>query len=78
MRRLLESVDVLCVPTCPLNPTMQQVADEPVLVNSRQGTWTNFVNLADLAALAVPAGFRDDGLPNGITLIGKNSQITHY
>ncbi|CAI4283290.1 CCQ_1a_G0004010.mRNA.1.CDS.1 [Saccharomyces cerevisiae] len=76
VRRLLESVDVLCVPTCPLNPTMQQVADEPVLVNSRQGTWTNFVNLADLAALAVPAGFRDDGLPNGITLIGK--KFTDY
>lgn len=76
MRRLLESVDVLCVPTCPLNPTMRQVADEPVLVNSRQGTWTNFVNLADLAALAAPAGFRDDGLPNGITLIGK--KFTDY
>lgn len=67
----LKDIDVLCVPTCPLNPTFEEVAAEPVLVNSRQGTWTNFVNLADMAALAVPAGFRTDGLPQGVTLIGK-------
>lgn len=69
--KLMKDIDVLCVPTCPLNPTFEEVAKEPILVNSIQGTWTNFVNLADLAALAVPAGFRNDGLPNGITLIGK-------
>lgn len=71
VNKLLENIDVLCVPTCPLNPTFDQVAEEPVLVNSRQGTWTNFVNLADMAALAIPVGFRSDGLPNGVTLIGK-------
>ncbi|QLQ79481.1 hypothetical protein HG537_0C01280 [Torulaspora globosa] len=69
--KLLKDVDVLCVPTCPLNPTFDEVAKEPILVNSRQGTWTNFVNLADMAALAIPGGFRSDGLPNGITLIGR-------
>ncbi|SCV03168.1 LAME_0H08262g1_1 [Lachancea meyersii CBS 8951] len=69
--KLLSDIDVLCVPTCPLNPTFEQVAAEPIKVNSQQGTWTNFVNLSDLAALAVPAGFRNDGLPTGITLIGK-------
>lgn len=74
--KLLENIDVLCVPTCPLNPSFEEVADEPVLVNSRQGTWTNFVNLADMAALAIPVGFRSDGLPNGITLIGK--KFTDY
>ncbi|SCW03577.1 LAFE_0G13542g1_1 [Lachancea fermentati] len=71
VQKMMKSIDVLCVPTCPLNPTQEEVAAEPVLVNSRQGTWTNFVNLADMAALAVPAGFRSDGLPNGVTLIGK-------
>ena len=68
---LLDGIDVVCVPTCPLNPTLEQVNEEPILINSRQGTWTNFVNLADLAALAVPSGFRSDGLPNGITLLGR-------
>lgn len=76
VEKSLEGVDVLCVPTCPLNPTFEQVAEEPILVNSRQGTWTNFVNLADMAALAIPAGFRPDGLPNGITLIGR--KFTDY
>ncbi|SCU91648.1 LAMI_0E06722g1_1 [Lachancea mirantina] len=71
VKKALKEVDVLCVPTCPLNPTFEQIEAEPVLVNSRQGTWTNFVNLADMAALAIPAGFRPDGLPNGVTLIGK-------
>lgn len=65
-------IDALVVPTCPLNPTIEQVQKEPVLVNSRQGTWTNFVNLADLCGLAIPAGFREkDGLPNGVTLLGR-------
>jgi allophanate hydrolase len=40
-----------------------------VLFNSQFGTYTNFTNLADLAALALPAGFRADGLPAGITLL---------
>jgi len=43
---------------------------EPVLVNTRLGTYTNFVNLLDLAALAIPAGTDAEGLPFGVTLIG--------
>lgn len=69
VRPLLENVDVLVLPTAPLNPTIEQVQNDPVGVNSCQGTYTNFVNLADLSALAVPAGFRADGLPFGITFL---------
>lgn len=64
--------DGLIVPTCPLNPTFKDLEEEPVLVNSQQGTYTNFVNLADMCALAIPSGFRQDGLPVGITLISKH------
>ncbi|KAH3670929.1 hypothetical protein OGAPHI_000640 [Ogataea philodendri] len=63
--------EVMLVPTCPLNPSIAEVQKEPILVNSRQGTWTNFVNLADLSALAIPVGFRSDGLPNGVTILGQ-------
>lgn len=63
--------DALLVPTAPLNPKISEVDAEPIAVNSKQGTYTNFVNLADLSALAIPAGFRSDGLPFGITLISK-------
>jgi urea carboxylase/allophanate hydrolase len=74
--KLLEGIDVLAVPTCPLNPTLKDLEEQPVLVNSQQGTWTNFVNLADMCALALPAGFRPDELPNGVTLIGR--KFTEY
>jgi allophanate hydrolase len=65
-----ESVDVIAVPTAPIFPTLADLAADPIGPNSRLGTYTNFVNLLDLAALAVPGPFRADGLPAGITLIG--------
>ncbi|MEH6669282.1 allophanate hydrolase [Halopseudomonas sp.] len=67
---LVASVDALLVPTTPRMPTLKEVEQDPVVVNSQLGTWTNFVNLADCSALALPAGRREDGLPFGITLIG--------
>lgn len=65
----LAGFDALVVPTSPTLRTQAEMQDEPVLFNSQFGTYTNFTNLADLSALAVPAGFRADGLPAGITLI---------
>ncbi|MDI7775637.1 allophanate hydrolase [Asticcacaulis sp. EMRT-3] len=67
---LMASVDALLVPTVPAHPTLAAVAADPVTLNSRLGTYTNFVNLLDWSAVAVPAGFRADGLPFGLTLIG--------
>jgi allophanate hydrolase len=66
----MQQVDALLVPTSPRHPTLAEVAADPVGVNSQLGTWTNFVNLADCSALALPAGLREDRLPFGITLIG--------
>ncbi|OAM89600.1 allophanate hydrolase [Termitidicoccus mucosus] len=67
---LLATVDALLVPTAPRHPSIADVLASPVEINSQLGTYTNFVNLLDWSALALPAGFRDDGLPAGITLIG--------
>jgi allophanate hydrolase len=69
IQTLMKDVDALLVPTSPLHPTIAQVAADPVGVNSQIGTYTNFVNLADCSALALPATMRSDGLPFGITLI---------
>ena len=66
---LMASVDALLVPTAPTIHRITDVENDPVTLNSQLGQYTNFVNLADWCALAVPAGFRDDGLPFGITLI---------
>ena len=63
--------DAIAVPTAPIFPTLADIAADPVGPNSRLGTYTNFVNLLDLAAIAVPGPFRADGLPAGITLIGR-------
>lgn len=65
----LAGFDALVVPTSPTIRTLAEMAAEPVLFNSQFGTYTNFTNLADLCALAVPAGLRPDGLPAGITLL---------
>lgn len=62
-------VDVLLLPTAPRAYTVAEVAAAPVERNSELGTYTNFVNLLDLAAVAVPAGMRPDGLPFGVSLV---------
>ena len=65
----LADFDALVVPTSATIRTLAEMAQEPVLFNSQFGFYTNFTNLADLSALALPAGLRADGLPAGITLI---------
>lgn len=67
---LLADVDALVVPTAPTHYTLAELAAEPILLNSRLGVYTNYVNLLDWSAVAVPASLRPDGLPFGITLIG--------
>ena len=64
-----ERIDALLVPTVPYAPTHAQVAADPHGVNAALGTFTNFVNLMDLCALALPAGRRASGVPFGIQLV---------
>lgn len=71
IEQALARVDALVVPTTPTIYTLAAVQADPVASNARLGTYTNFTNLADLSALALPAGFRGDGLPAGITLIAR-------
>jgi allophanate hydrolase len=74
LRRATEAVwrevDILLVPTFPRPRTIADLEKDPIGPNSELGTYTNFVNLLDLCALAVPGRFRSDGLPSGVTLIG--------
>lgn len=64
-----DAIDVLCLPTSPTIYRVAEVEADPVRLNTNLGTYTNFVNLLDLAALALPAAFRPDGMPSGITLL---------
>jgi allophanate hydrolase len=63
------SIEALALPTAPTIYTIEEVLADPIRLNSRLGTYTNFVNLLDLCALAVPASMRSDGIPFGVTLI---------
>ncbi|WP_313683812.1 allophanate hydrolase [Pantoea sp.] len=69
IQQTLAQFDAVVVPTSPTIHTLEEMQQEPVHYNSQFGTYTNFTNLADLSALALPAPFRADGLPAGITLI---------
>ncbi len=66
---LMQGLDGLLVPTAPTVYTQAQLLADPVRLNAHMGVYTNFVNLLDWSAIAVPAGMRDDGLPAGLTLI---------
>jgi allophanate hydrolase len=62
-------LDALLLPVTPDHPTLAEVRADPVGANARLGTYTNAVNLLDLAAVAVPAGHRRDGLPFGVQFL---------
>jgi len=63
-------MDVMLLPTTGTIYTQAEIDNDPVDLNSNLGLYTHFVNLMDLAAVAVPAGFRPNGLPFGVSLVG--------
>src|SRR6266436_1512561 len=82
LRRIAErafaQLDALVLPTAPTAYSTAQVLANPIELNSRLGTYTNFVNLLDLCGLALPAAIRPDDIPFGITLLapaGHDAQL---
>lgn len=65
---VLAAIDVLVTPTTGTIYTIAEVNAEPVSCNSNLGYYTNFMNLLDMSAIAVPTGFQKNGLPFGITI----------
>jgi allophanate hydrolase len=66
----LDGVDALLVPTAPMHPRLDEVAADPIGVNSRMGSYTNFCNLFDMCAVSVPAGRAGDA-QFGITVLAR-------
>jgi len=62
-------IDVLLVPTTATSYTLEQLAENPIEPNARLGIYTNFTNLLDLCGVAIPAGFKAEHLPFGVTLL---------
>ena len=68
---VIDSVDIMCVPTAPKHFTLEEVSAEPIATNTMLGTYTNFVNLLDICGIAVPVAKREDNLPMSVTLLAK-------
>lgn len=68
--QLWDVVDVLLLPTAATTYRVREVLAEPLALNSNLGRYTNFANLLDMSAVAVPAGFRDNATGFGVSLIG--------
>ncbi|OIP93907.1 MAG: allophanate hydrolase [Piscirickettsiaceae bacterium CG_4_9_14_0_2_um_filter_44_546] len=75
---LWQTIDCMITPTTPSIFSIAQLQADPIGLNSALGTYTNFMNLLDYAAVAVPTGFREDKLPTGITVFapaGTDTQL---
>ena len=68
------TIDCLVMPTASTPYTIAAVEADPIRLNSNLGYYTNFVNLLDLSAVAVPTGFMSSGLPCGVTLVARSGQ----
>jgi allophanate hydrolase len=66
----LDGVDALMVPTAPFHPRIDELAADPIGVNSRMGTYTNFCNLFDMCGVSVPAGTAGDA-QFGVTVLAR-------
>ncbi|HSG91483.1 MAG TPA: amidase family protein, partial [Pseudomonadales bacterium] len=74
----LAGLDMLCVPSIPTFYTVAEVEEDPFGPNTSLGTYTNFVNLLEMCAIAVPTAPRRDGRPGSVTLLaasGHDAQI---
>lgn len=72
--RAWEKADCMLTPTAGTIYTVAAMQQDPIRLNSNLGYYTNFLNLLDYTAVAMPAGFQDDGLPFGITLLAPAHQ----
>lgn len=69
-----QTVDLIITPTAGSHPTIAAVQADPIRINSELGYYTNFMNLLDYSAVAIPAAMRSDGLPFGVTLFAPAHQ----
>lgn len=71
---MMDQIDVMVTPTTPGIYTLAELEAEPISRNSRLGIYTNFMNLLDYSAVAVPGGYLANGLPLGCTLFADAFQ----
>lgn len=70
--KLFSEFEFMLTPTTGTIYKIDEVNNNPIELNTNLGYYTNYMNLLDLSAIAVPAGFRKNGLPFGVTVVAKN------
>jgi allophanate hydrolase len=78
---MMDGIDVLVTPTTPTTFTVAAMGEDNIALNAVLGTYTNFVNLLDMCAIAVPNGLRADGKPQGISFVGlplRDAQLAGF
>ncbi|MCX5497196.1 allophanate hydrolase [Kaistia dalseonensis] len=73
-RATWDAIDILLVPTTPTIYRKSEILADPIQLNAQLGIYTNFVNLMGMCGVAVPNGFRPDGLPLGVTFLAPSWQ----
>lgn len=66
--RELGKVDFVVTPTTPSCYLRSELEREPIVLNSKLGTYTNFMNLLDYTATALPIGRLSSQVSWGVTL----------
>jgi len=74
VRPLWNDLDALLLPTAPRLYTLAEVEADNVRLNSRLGTYTNFVNLLDLCGISVPSAITADRGPYGVTFLAPSGR----
>lgn len=81
MDKIFKNYDFVLTPTTGTIYKIEEVNADPIQLNTNLGYYTNYMNLLDLCAVAVPAGFRDNGLPFGVTIVAdkfEENKILDY
>jgi allophanate hydrolase len=68
---VIEGFDALLLPTTTEHPSLAQIQADPYSINRRMGTYTNFANLLNMAAVAVPGVPTKTGTPFGVTIVAR-------
>jgi allophanate hydrolase len=71
---IFKTIDALVLPTAPTTYTVDEVVADPITLNSRLGTYTNFVNFLDMCGLSIPSSISAEGIPFGVTLLAPGGE----
>lgn len=68
---MFNDIDFLLTPTAATTYTIKDMLNDPIVLNSNMGYYTNYMNLLDLCGIAVPVGQMENQQHFGVTLVAS-------